>query len=222
MMMIQIYHVCQKVKIKQLLMKKNVIMVIMIHLIDVINGNQHIRMNKCYQCKQHYLLIEAINICKSICGDLVITQNEQCDDGNDYIFDGCHLCQFQCKDHYSYCNQGICCKCDKQMVGTQKDLNVNLYAEMEKLLKDKNNVMIQNSYPFELCISASKNVQNIYILLKWFQINSEENGQKIHQSITEIQQQISLRCGQWLINMRKFMWKWANSLNFEECNVGRR
>ncbi|CAK74184.1 unnamed protein product (macronuclear) [Paramecium tetraurelia] len=53
------------------------------------------------------------NLCYSICGDKTITQDEQCDDGNFIIGDGCHLCQFSCQDSCLYCLQGICYNCQE-------------------------------------------------------------------------------------------------------------
>ncbi|CAK74181.1 unnamed protein product (macronuclear) [Paramecium tetraurelia] len=65
----------------------------------------------CLQCKSGYNRID--NLCYSICGDKIITQDEQCDDGNFIIGDGCHLCQFSCQDSCLYCLQGICYNCQE-------------------------------------------------------------------------------------------------------------
>lgn len=36
-------------------------------------------------------------VCLPICGDSIVTlEFEQCDDGNDIPFDGCHECQYSC------------------------------------------------------------------------------------------------------------------------------
>ncbi|CAK74202.1 unnamed protein product (macronuclear) [Paramecium tetraurelia] len=65
----------------------------------------------CQQCKSGYNRID--NLCYSICGDKIITEDEQCDDGNLIIGDGCHLCQFNCQDSCLYCLQGICYDCQE-------------------------------------------------------------------------------------------------------------
>ncbi|CAK74186.1 unnamed protein product (macronuclear) [Paramecium tetraurelia] len=64
-----------------------------------------------YQWTWLSLIID--NLCYSICGDKIITQDEQCDDGNFIIGDGCHLCQFNCQDSCLYCLQGICYDCQE-------------------------------------------------------------------------------------------------------------
>ncbi|CAK70472.1 unnamed protein product (macronuclear) [Paramecium tetraurelia] len=52
-------------------------------------------------------------LCYSICGDTIITEDEQCDDGNLIIGDGCHFCQFSCQDSCLNCLQGICYDCQE-------------------------------------------------------------------------------------------------------------
>ncbi|CAD8195876.1 unnamed protein product [Paramecium pentaurelia] len=106
---------------------------------------------KCYQCKDNYQLIEAINTCISICGDIVIIKNEQCDDGNDNKFDGCYLCQFQCYNHCIHCNQGICYQCDEKngwyLTGTKCEFicGDGIVAKGQEQCDDS------NLYPFDQC-----------------------------------------------------------------------
>ncbi|CAD8189274.1 unnamed protein product [Paramecium pentaurelia] len=45
------------------------------------------------------------------CGNGVLEQNEQCDDGNIYAFDGCFNCQYSCVEGCSNCIDGICFEC---------------------------------------------------------------------------------------------------------------
>ncbi|CAK57398.1 unnamed protein product (macronuclear) [Paramecium tetraurelia] len=51
------------------------------------------------------------HICYSICGDQIVTVDEECDDGNLIIGDGCHFCNYSCQDSCLNCVQGECLKC---------------------------------------------------------------------------------------------------------------
>ncbi|CAD8185229.1 unnamed protein product [Paramecium octaurelia] len=48
----------------------------------------------------------------SICGDGVVGMNEECDDSNQFQFDGCFNCQFSCPLNCQQCNYGKCVTCD--------------------------------------------------------------------------------------------------------------
>ncbi|CAD8201482.1 unnamed protein product [Paramecium pentaurelia] len=61
-------------------------------------------------CEIGYQLID--NQCHSICGDSIITSNEQCDDANEIPFDGCYQCQFSCSQQCLNCIDGQCLKCE--------------------------------------------------------------------------------------------------------------
>ena len=45
-------------------------------------------------------------VCKSICGDKKVATDEECDDGNDIEFDGCHKCLNSCVDTCTDCSFG--------------------------------------------------------------------------------------------------------------------
>ncbi|CAD8105125.1 unnamed protein product [Paramecium sonneborni] len=63
----------------------------------------------CYECSNNYMLIN--NNCYEIpvtCGDLIIQENEECDDGNNIEFDGCFNCQYSCPIGCKDCKLGIC------------------------------------------------------------------------------------------------------------------
>ncbi|CAD8179422.1 unnamed protein product [Paramecium octaurelia] len=63
------------------------------------------------QCEEKgYYLID--NQCLSICGDQINTLNEQCDDGNEIPYDGCHKCEFSCPLYCFYCEKGQCLQCE--------------------------------------------------------------------------------------------------------------
>ncbi|CAD8108861.1 unnamed protein product [Paramecium primaurelia] len=65
------------------------------------------RFGFCYQCAKPYFLIN--NTCISNkCGDLIIQEDEECDDGNEIEFDGCYNCQFSCSLDCQECQYGKC------------------------------------------------------------------------------------------------------------------
>ncbi|CAK69158.1 unnamed protein product (macronuclear) [Paramecium tetraurelia] len=63
----------------------------------------------CLACQLGYDRID--NFCYSICGDGIVTDDEQCDDGNFILGDGCHFCQFNCQDSCLNCISGLCYDC---------------------------------------------------------------------------------------------------------------
>ncbi|CAD8183516.1 unnamed protein product [Paramecium octaurelia] len=65
----------------------------------------------CLQCKTGYNRIDYL--CYSICGDQIITEDEECDDGNLIYGDGCYFCQFNCQDSCLNCLKGICYDCQE-------------------------------------------------------------------------------------------------------------
>ncbi|CAD8156097.1 unnamed protein product [Paramecium octaurelia] len=62
------------------------------------------------QCENGYQLID--NQCHSICGDLIIASDEQCDDANEIPYDGCYQCQYSCSLDCLNCMDGYCLTCD--------------------------------------------------------------------------------------------------------------
>ncbi|CAD8208731.1 unnamed protein product [Paramecium pentaurelia] len=49
--------------------------------------------------------------CQPICGDGIVTMDEDCDDQNDTPFDGCFNCQFSCPTNCLICEYGKCIYC---------------------------------------------------------------------------------------------------------------
>ncbi|CAD8122832.1 unnamed protein product [Paramecium sonneborni] len=65
------------------------------------------------QCGRGYIFdqfnyYQQQNPCIPICGDNLVLDNEECDDGNLEPFDGCYLCMFQCEQNCSFCIKGEC------------------------------------------------------------------------------------------------------------------
>ncbi|CAK83698.1 unnamed protein product (macronuclear) [Paramecium tetraurelia] len=65
----------------------------------------------CLACKTGYNRIDYL--CYSKCGDGIITQDEECDDDNLVIGDGCHFCKYSCQDSCLFCLKGICQDCQE-------------------------------------------------------------------------------------------------------------
>ncbi|CAK71225.1 unnamed protein product (macronuclear) [Paramecium tetraurelia] len=65
--------------------------------------------DKCYVCLEGWQLVD--NKCQQICGDnqIALHSNEQCDDGNYVIEDGCYDCLFQCGSYCQFCNKELNC-----------------------------------------------------------------------------------------------------------------
>ncbi|CAD8092486.1 unnamed protein product [Paramecium primaurelia] len=65
-------------------------------------------------CEEGFELLN--NQCVSICGDKLVTNKEECDDGNNIQFDGCHLCQYSCTQNCTDCYQGNCQECENNFI----------------------------------------------------------------------------------------------------------
>ncbi|CAK58869.1 unnamed protein product (macronuclear) [Paramecium tetraurelia] len=80
-----------------------------------------------YQCREHCKLCikgicqdkcqygydEVDYECLPRCGDGIIVEEEDCDDQNDDLSDGCYKCKFHCPDHCEICDQGKCKLCEQ-------------------------------------------------------------------------------------------------------------
>ncbi|CAD8149854.1 unnamed protein product [Paramecium octaurelia] len=74
--------------------------------------------NICYlgqcilKCEDGYRFVN--NRCLSVCGDQIVTKEEDCDDGNTIQFDGCFDCKYSysCPENCRECYSGICLKCN--------------------------------------------------------------------------------------------------------------
>ncbi|CAD8130817.1 unnamed protein product [Paramecium sonneborni] len=70
----------------------------------------------CFQCQDGWEYITSIKHCVPKCGDSIINQYEECDDGNLISYDGCHLCQFQCPQDCLNCQFGKCLEYQQSII----------------------------------------------------------------------------------------------------------
>ncbi|CAD8148167.1 unnamed protein product [Paramecium octaurelia] len=61
--------------------------------------------NGCTLCKDGFRLVS--QYCRNICGDSIVVEGEDCDDGNQFAFDGCHQCVYQCQTQCLHCLKDI-------------------------------------------------------------------------------------------------------------------
>ncbi|CAD8080541.1 unnamed protein product [Paramecium primaurelia] len=66
-----------------------------------------IKRNQCL-CQSGYYYDEINLPCLPICGDQIIVDEEDCDDGNNDPFDGLYQCQFKCQDECQVCFKDKC------------------------------------------------------------------------------------------------------------------
>ncbi|CAD8059006.1 unnamed protein product [Paramecium sonneborni] len=72
--------------------------------------NRGIQRDQCLCLPGYY--DDEINLpCLPICGDLQIVEGEDCDDGNNNPFDGCHNCKLGCNFACDICLNGKCYQC---------------------------------------------------------------------------------------------------------------
>ncbi|CAD8162332.1 unnamed protein product [Paramecium pentaurelia] len=68
----------------------------------------------CKACLKPGWILNQNNLCTAYCGDgIVVDPYEQCDDGNDLLYDGCYQCLFQCEELCTLCELGICYECNQ-------------------------------------------------------------------------------------------------------------
>ncbi|CAD8104073.1 unnamed protein product [Paramecium primaurelia] len=65
----------------------------------------------CLQCQEGWL-INLDQKCYSFFGDSKVVGDEQCDDNNQVMYDGCYLSQYQCQASCMDCKFGVCIKCE--------------------------------------------------------------------------------------------------------------
>ncbi|CAD8159995.1 unnamed protein product [Paramecium octaurelia] len=72
--------------------------------------HRYINNNVCL-CQNNYYDDGVNNKCQSVCGDMVVTDGEDCDDGNTTRFDGCNNCKYECQKECQICVNGKCSVC---------------------------------------------------------------------------------------------------------------
>ncbi|CAD8092876.1 unnamed protein product [Paramecium primaurelia] len=114
----------------------------------------------CLACNFGYQIID--NLCYTICGDMFITSDEECDDGNLIQQDGCHFCQFSCQDFCLNCINGKCYECKEGYLLFQTQcLPIHQYAS-QKYPTERYEFLVDNSIniqdTFNLCQIQLENI----------------------------------------------------------------
>ncbi|CAD8089920.1 unnamed protein product [Paramecium primaurelia] len=82
------------------------------NIYDCVEGCSNCIKGECWDCQEGWEYNRYLRICIPICGDSIIINYEQCDDGNQMPNDGCHLCIYSCIQHCLLCQFGICHQCN--------------------------------------------------------------------------------------------------------------
>ncbi|CAD8182674.1 unnamed protein product [Paramecium pentaurelia] len=78
---------------------------------DCVQGFSNCIRGICIECQKGWLFDIQLQICEPICGDQMIINIEQCDDGNYLEYDGCFNCKFSCPLFCKQCEFGKCLEC---------------------------------------------------------------------------------------------------------------
>ncbi|CAD8120365.1 unnamed protein product [Paramecium sonneborni] len=89
--------------------------------------------------------------CFPVCGDLLIVNGEECDDGNYDPYDGCNNCKASCDDTCKECLQGICFDCQQ---GFQLVDNRCIAICGDNLLVKTEECEDSNSIPYDGCYNC--------------------------------------------------------------------
>ncbi|CAD8123591.1 unnamed protein product [Paramecium sonneborni] len=116
---------------------------------------------------------------KQICGDSIITCNEECDDGNIIQYDGCYKCKYSCPLYCNECKFGICKKClhKYQLLYGQCyyicDGSENYQVQENKGCYNNINNLIENGhYQYDLL----NNIHSKYKIVSSLTCNLEDYG----------------------------------------------
>ncbi|CAD8069621.1 unnamed protein product [Paramecium sonneborni] len=102
--------------------------------------------NQCLKCIDNFYLDEVINKCEPICGDYLINGNEECEDNNSLLFDGCFNCKFLCHYSCNKCHFGKCQECQEQLILKEEKFcePKAICNEIGYYLNEKSNTCIEN------------------------------------------------------------------------------
>ncbi|CAD8151514.1 unnamed protein product [Paramecium pentaurelia] len=81
---------------------------------DCVEGCKNCIQGLCFDCQIGWEFRIIQLDCVPICGDQIITNLEECDDGNTIPYDGCHQCSYSCPLNCLQCRFGYCLQCDSQ------------------------------------------------------------------------------------------------------------
>ncbi|CAD8148259.1 unnamed protein product [Paramecium pentaurelia] len=129
----------------------------------------------CLLCQYGYYLELVKNSCYSICGDNIVASNEECEDGNEFKYDGCYNCKYQCQQECSDCQLGKCVECvdtfvlnksiskceDLKLCGDQLGLYYDSYTNDciprcgDGILAGKEECEDSNSVPYDGCYECN-------------------------------------------------------------------
>ncbi|CAD8209794.1 unnamed protein product [Paramecium pentaurelia] len=116
------------------------------------------------------------NSCLSICGDVIIAQEEDCDEGNTIEFDGCFNCKYSCPLYCLNCQQGTCL----QYQNYEQQLNMKLQMNCgDGLLQKQEQCDDGNDQVADGC-------KNFQIEENWKQVNVIMLKPQIQQFIIQI------------------------------------
>ncbi|CAD8190164.1 unnamed protein product [Paramecium pentaurelia] len=162
---------------------------------DCIEGCSNCVRGLCLDCKVGWEYFEKEYLCIPICGDLIITFNEECDDGNNILYDGCYQCKHSCPQNCRICEFGKCLELAENgivinnvnkvvnqsvnyaqiiivtnvlMGGNLKIMNVINFVEMNKLL-----LILQNCVMMEIIMIMMVVINvnlNAYLIVIFVQI----------------------------------------------------
>ncbi|CAD8159119.1 unnamed protein product [Paramecium pentaurelia] len=134
---------------------------------------------QCLMCDNQWVYNELNNNCEPLCGDKFIIANEQCDDGNDFPFDGCYQCQFSCPLNCHNCLFGKCQECLKGYYYSNGICN-QIY---ENLFQVANSQLIKNYNVNQISLAFYDDINFNQIHLYYQERSIFENGVEIFESL---------------------------------------
>ncbi|CAD8134962.1 unnamed protein product [Paramecium octaurelia] len=110
---------------------------------DCVEGCMNCIKGVCINCQNGWYY--ANKSCRPICGDLILKSYEECDDGNQIAYDGCHNCKFSCPLDCEICQFGLCLQYGQS---NQQQLQ-NVLQDCKPILILQNDKCVMACYDFE-------------------------------------------------------------------------